>query len=113
MVGDFYMLSHQASTHILDHIVFAAYKDWPFHIIYQHFFSILQVLTRSSMILSIKKTAAGVIPFADCAIQLADEMNSRLKIRHNSPRTSALRRDKYLQQEGQQVQPFRNQKFFG
>jgi len=41
----------------------------------------------------------GVIPFADCAIQLADEMNSRLgSIRHNSPRTSALRRDKYLQQ---------------
>lgn len=43
--------------------------------------------------------AEGVIPFADCAIQLADEMNSRLgSIRHNSPRTSALRRDKYLQQ---------------
>ena len=42
----------------------------------------------------------GVIPFADCAIQLADEMNARLRIRHNSPRTSALRRDKYLQQAG-------------
>lgn len=41
---------------------------------------------------------AGVIPFADCAIQFADEMNSRLGIRHNTPRTSALRRDKFLQQ---------------
>ncbi|CAK9074632.1 unnamed protein product [Durusdinium trenchii] len=40
----------------------------------------------------------GVIPFADCGIHLADEMNSRLGVRHNSPKTSSLRRDKYLQQ---------------
>ncbi|CAJ1359709.1 unnamed protein product [Effrenium voratum] len=42
--------------------------------------------------------ARGVVPFVDCAVALADEMNARLGVGFNRPETSSLRRDKFLQQ---------------
>ena len=39
-----------------------------------------------------------MVPFVDCAVALADEMNARLGVGFNHPETSSLRRDKFLQQ---------------